>query len=45
MERKMPWRGTHTDFRPDPDWPTLRLTNALDFPYIDRHKPSSSIMV
>ncbi|WP_213454321.1 hypothetical protein [Rhizomonospora bruguierae] len=29
---EFPFDGTHTDFRPDPEWPTLRLTNTLDFP-------------
>jgi len=29
---EFPFDGTHTGFRPDPDWPTLRLTGTPDFP-------------
>lgn len=32
-----PFDGTHTDFRPDPDWPALRLTDTLEFPL---HRPA-----
>lgn len=27
-----PFDGTHTDFRPDPDWPALRLADNIGFP-------------
>jgi hypothetical protein len=32
-----PFDGTHTDFRPDPDWPALRLADTVGFPL---HRPA-----
>jgi hypothetical protein len=32
-----PFDGTHTDFRPDRGWPSLRLTDTPGFPL---HRPA-----